>query len=233
MKQNDRSLIFSVNHMLHDLRASSRLLHKTFKPKCTNIPSMIARILALLFLLGAWQLTASRPRRSLFRLRCRDRHVRSLRRHQRLPGRTALTGSSEASRAAIPTASLSDQQRGLISSLTAISATRSTPAKSRRTGQPAPLPRPRHLYCNDVYGEACRRNIEVHSVRVEVTGEFGAQGEGARNIAHIVSIKCSASQEDLLALMRHTDTVAEIQNTLRSSVSVTLAHCDANTTSPE
>jgi len=80
-------------------------------------------------------------------------------------------------------------------------------------------------YCNDLYREARKRNIEIHSVRVEVTGEFGAEGEGATNIAYNASIDGSASQDELLALMRHTDMVAEIQNTLRSSVPVTLTRC--------
>jgi organic hydroperoxide reductase OsmC/OhrA len=84
-------------------------------------------------------------------------------------------------------------------------------------------------YCNDLYREAAKRNIALHSVRVEVSGHFSAEGEGARNITYSASIEGSAPQEDLLALMRHTDTVAEIQNTLRAAVSVTLATCEART----
>lgn len=84
-------------------------------------------------------------------------------------------------------------------------------------------------YCNDLYREARKRNIELRSVRVEVRGEFGAEGEGARNVEYSASIEGTASREELLALMRHTDTVAEIQNTLRSSVRVTLAQVDAMT----
>lgn len=84
-------------------------------------------------------------------------------------------------------------------------------------------------YCNDLYREARKRNVEIQSVRVEVTGEFGAEGEGARNVSYSASVKGRASQDDLLALMRRTDTVAEIQNTLRSSVRVTLAQLDATT----
>ena len=82
-------------------------------------------------------------------------------------------------------------------------------------------------YCNDLYREARKRNIELRSVRVEVTGEFGAEGEGAKNINYSASVDGSATQDELLALMRHTDTVAEIQNTLRTSVPVTLTHCQA------
>lgn len=84
-------------------------------------------------------------------------------------------------------------------------------------------------YCNDLYREARKGNIELHSVRVQVTGEFGAEGEGARDVSYSASIEGSAPQEDLLALMPRTDTVAEIQNTLRASVRVTLAGMDART----
>ena len=82
-------------------------------------------------------------------------------------------------------------------------------------------------YCNDLYREARKRNIELRSVRVEVSGEFGAEGEAAKNITYSASVDGSASQDDLLALMRHTDAVAEIQNTLRSSIPITLGHCHA------
>ncbi|WP_109487673.1 OsmC family protein [Occallatibacter savannae] len=84
-------------------------------------------------------------------------------------------------------------------------------------------------YCNDLYREAKKRNIELDSVRVEVTGEFGAEGEGAKNVSYRASVDGRASQEELLNLMRHTDTVAEIQNTLRFSVPVKLAHVEART----
>ena len=84
-------------------------------------------------------------------------------------------------------------------------------------------------YCNDLYREARKRNISINSVRVEVMGEFGAEGDGARNISYSSSIEGSGSEEDLLALMRHTDTLAEIQNTLRSGTPVRLVHCEAKT----
>lgn len=88
-------------------------------------------------------------------------------------------------------------------------------------------------YCNDLYREARKRDIELYSVRVEVMGEFGAEGEAARNVSYSASIKGSASKEDLLALMRHTDTVAEIQNTVRASAPVRLLHCEAETVSSD
>jgi uncharacterized OsmC-like protein len=81
-------------------------------------------------------------------------------------------------------------------------------------------------YCNDLYREARKRNIEIKSVCVEVTGEFGEEGEGARNIRYRAMVDSSTSRENILELMRHTDTVAEIQNTLRVSNRIELADCE-------
>jgi hypothetical protein len=65
----------------------------------------------------------------------------------------------------------------------------------------------------------------VERVQVEVTGEFDSEGEGARNIRYSASVDARAPREEVLALMRHTDSVAEIHNTLRQSSPVVLAEC--------
>ena len=84
-------------------------------------------------------------------------------------------------------------------------------------------------YCNDIYREAARRNIVVRSVQVEVTGEFSdAPGSAAQNIEYRATVEAQASEEEISALMRHTDTVAEIQNTLRQATSVTLVDARAH-----
>jgi len=77
--------------------------------------------------------------------------------------------------------------------------------------------------CNDIYREARRRGIEVRSVEAEVSGE----AEATSNISDKASVAAKASQDEILALMRHTDSVAEIQNTLRHSSPVILAQCEA------
>lgn len=82
-------------------------------------------------------------------------------------------------------------------------------------------------YCNDIYREAGKRGIDVRAVDVEVTGTFGIEGEGAQEIRYRASVDAKAPREQVLALMRHTDTVAEIHNTLRSSTPVVLAACEA------
>jgi uncharacterized OsmC-like protein len=82
-------------------------------------------------------------------------------------------------------------------------------------------------YCNDLYREAKKRDISIRQVQVEVSGEFGGEGEGARNITYSARVVADASEAEIMELMRHTDTVAEIHNTLRASATVTLVHCEA------
>lgn len=78
-------------------------------------------------------------------------------------------------------------------------------------------------YCNDIYREATKRNINVTEVEVEVEGEFGGVGEPAKQIAYRAKVIAQASEAEILELMRHTDQVAEIQNTLRLGIPVTLS----------
>ena len=80
-------------------------------------------------------------------------------------------------------------------------------------------------YCNDIYREAAKRGLSVNRVSVDVNGEFGGPGEPARNIEYRAAVESDAPREEVLALMRYTDTVAEIQNTLRHSSAVTLIDC--------
>jgi len=82
-------------------------------------------------------------------------------------------------------------------------------------------------YCNDVYREAARRGIEVTDVEVSVEGDFGAEGDAASNVTYSAIVCAHASEEEIRDLMRHTDTVAEIQNTLRQGVNVSLQGVEA------
>lgn len=83
-------------------------------------------------------------------------------------------------------------------------------------------------YCNDIYREAATRGIEVTAVEVTVEGDFGAAGEPARNVTYSAKVTGKGSAAELEALMRHTDTVAEIQNTLRMATPVTLAKIEVD-----
>jgi organic hydroperoxide reductase OsmC/OhrA len=77
-------------------------------------------------------------------------------------------------------------------------------------------------YCNDLYREAAKRNIEVEKVEVEVSGDFGGEGESVQSVEYRAKVKAKATEEEIRALMQHTDTVAEIQNTLRAGVHIQL-----------
>ena len=77
-------------------------------------------------------------------------------------------------------------------------------------------------YCNDIYREAAKRGITVNRVEVDVGAKFGGEGEPARDIAYSARVEADASDDEILDLIAHTDTVAEIQNTLRNSTNVTL-----------
>jgi uncharacterized OsmC-like protein len=70
-------------------------------------------------------------------------------------------------------------------------------------------------YCNDIYREAAKWDIKVESVEVEVEGDFEAAGKPASNIVYRAKVNADASPEKIRELMLHTDTVVEIQNTLR------------------
>jgi len=81
-------------------------------------------------------------------------------------------------------------------------------------------------YCNDIYREAAKRNIQVERVEVEVNGEFGAAGEPAENVTYGAKVHARGTEEEIRALIEYTDTVAEIQNTLRVETPVKLSHME-------
>jgi uncharacterized OsmC-like protein len=77
-------------------------------------------------------------------------------------------------------------------------------------------------YCNDIYREAAALGIQVEGVEVEVAGDFGAEGEPARNLAYRAQVTAHASQEQIQELMQITDRKAEIHNTLRIANTIPL-----------
>ncbi len=82
-------------------------------------------------------------------------------------------------------------------------------------------------YCNDIYREAARRNISVQQVEVTVDGDFEAEGGPATNVTYHAKVVANAPEDDIKALMLLTDTVAEIQNTLRAMTPVALQSVEA------
>ena len=85
-------------------------------------------------------------------------------------------------------------------------------------------------YCNDVYREAKKRGIEVQRVEAEVEGTFGAEGAPAERFAYRARVSARASRQRIIELMQHTDSVAEIQNTVRRSCPVLLTEMEAHET---
>lgn len=82
-------------------------------------------------------------------------------------------------------------------------------------------------YCNDIYREAAKRGIVVERVEVTVEGDFEAEGAGASNVSYHATVAAQASEEEIRSLMRDTDQVAEIQNTLRAATPVRLGQVEA------
>ena len=77
-------------------------------------------------------------------------------------------------------------------------------------------------YCNDIYREAAKRAIEVVGVEVEAEAEFRAEGVPASRLAYRVSVRANAPEEIIRDLIARTDSVAEVQNTLRLGSPVAL-----------
>ena len=77
-------------------------------------------------------------------------------------------------------------------------------------------------FCNDIYREAAKRGMVVTGVEVTVTGDFGAEGQPGTNFSYQAHVASDASPAEIEDLIRHTDQVAEIQNTLRKGIAVTL-----------
>jgi organic hydroperoxide reductase OsmC/OhrA len=78
-------------------------------------------------------------------------------------------------------------------------------------------------YCNDIYREAAKRGLRIEQVEVEVEGEFGADGEPAKNVTYRAKVTAQAGEAEIRELMSQTDRVAEIQNTLRLETPVILS----------
>jgi len=80
-------------------------------------------------------------------------------------------------------------------------------------------------FCNDLYREARKQELEIEGVEVEVMGEFTGEGLPLESIRYRATAWSSSPRERVFELMTHTDTVAEIQNTLRKASEVALIEC--------
>ena len=77
-------------------------------------------------------------------------------------------------------------------------------------------------YCNDIYREASKRSIKIFEIEVEVNGNFGAEGDPGTDFEYKPTIQSNATKEEIQQLMKHTDSVAEIHNTLRQGINIKL-----------
>jgi organic hydroperoxide reductase OsmC/OhrA len=77
-------------------------------------------------------------------------------------------------------------------------------------------------YCNDLFREAQRLGIPIDGVEVEANAEFPGVGLAATNISYRANVSSPASASEVERLIRETDAVAEIHNTVRSGVPVRL-----------
>ena len=81
-------------------------------------------------------------------------------------------------------------------------------------------------YCNDLYREAARLGIPIQGAEVEASAEFPGVGLAASNISYRAKVHSSAPPADVERLLRETDAVAEVHNTIRSGVPVRLIQGD-------
>lgn len=77
-------------------------------------------------------------------------------------------------------------------------------------------------FCNDIYREAAKKNIEVTGVEVDFTSEFGQDGEPGSNFSYRANVISDAPAEVIKELIEHTDRIAEIHNTLRKGLDIKL-----------
>ena len=77
-------------------------------------------------------------------------------------------------------------------------------------------------YCNDLFREAARLGLQLEEVQVQAFAEFAGIGLAASNVRYSATVKSSASPEAIAELLRETDAVAEVHNTLRKGVPVQL-----------
>jgi uncharacterized OsmC-like protein len=77
-------------------------------------------------------------------------------------------------------------------------------------------------YCNDLFREAAKMNIDVKSASIHVEADWGGDPVRAMNLSFSVRVESTAPQKQVEELIRHTDRAAEIPNSLRLGAEVKL-----------
>ena len=78
-------------------------------------------------------------------------------------------------------------------------------------------------YSNDVFREAAKRGIAVKNVQVTVKADWGGEPVRAQNVSFDVVVEADATEAEIADLIRHTDRVAEIPNSLRMGTDVKIS----------
>jgi uncharacterized OsmC-like protein len=75
---------------------------------------------------------------------------------------------------------------------------------------------------NNIYHAAFLRNINIKSMEVNVSGDFGTEDETVSDISCKVEIQSDTPKSEIIELINHVDKVSSINNTLRKGVTVSL-----------
>lgn len=75
-------------------------------------------------------------------------------------------------------------------------------------------------YCNDLYREAERLHISLDDVEVEASAQFPGVGLAATDIRYRARVSSTAPPAEIAELLRQTDAVAAVHNTVRSGAPV-------------
>lgn len=75
-------------------------------------------------------------------------------------------------------------------------------------------------YCNDLYREAARLGLAIEGVEVEASAEFAGVGLAASNVSYRARVQSAEPEARIEQLLRETDAVAEIHNTIRTAPAV-------------
>jgi uncharacterized OsmC-like protein len=77
-------------------------------------------------------------------------------------------------------------------------------------------------YCNNLYREATKKSLIIKGLEVVCSGIFSAEGEAGSDFSYQVKVLSDASQEEIEDFLKHTDSVAEIHNSIRKGLEVKL-----------
>jgi uncharacterized OsmC-like protein len=79
-------------------------------------------------------------------------------------------------------------------------------------------------YTNDIFREAMKRGVSVRNMQVDVEADWDGEPVRAQNVTFSARVEANATEAEILDLIRHTDQVAEIHNSLRSGTPVILVN---------